>query len=146
MIVRDRGKAITPESNVTNEDVIASRLIPDLDTMRLQFIGKNWFKDNATGIAYHFVRSDADEISVKETRQSVAKAPKPKRIWTTDKPKFTTIKCVDCGAERVIHVQDAFQVKRCVPCQAKYRVVQRKARLKARKVEVAGDLSKHEPA
>lgn len=140
MAVRDRGKMVTPANDVTVEDVIASHLIPDLDTMRLQYIGKNWFKDNTTGIAYHFVRSDAGEISVKETRQSIQKEVLKKRVWVP-KAKFATITCIDCPATREIHVQDAFQVKRCVPCQAKYRVAQRKARLQAKKakVEVAGE-------
>lgn len=35
--------------------------------------------------------------------------------------KTVTIKCCDCGAERIIKPQDAFQVKRCVDCQKKYR-------------------------
>jgi hypothetical protein len=34
---------------------------------------------------------------------------------------MTSIACVDCGQERVIKVQDAFQVKRCSPCQTKFR-------------------------
>ena len=43
-------------------------------------------------------------------------------IQTVSRPvKTTTINCVDCGKERVIKVQDAFQVKRCVSCQKKYR-------------------------
>jgi Zn-finger protein len=31
------------------------------------------------------------------------------------------ITCVDCGATRTIARQEAFQVKRCVDCQEKYR-------------------------
>lgn len=35
--------------------------------------------------------------------------------------KLITINCEDCGAEREIKVQDAFQVKRCKNCQKKHR-------------------------
>jgi len=31
----------------------------------------------------------------------------------------TTITCQDCGKERVIKIQDSFQVTRCVECQKK---------------------------
>jgi len=30
-----------------------------------------------------------------------------------------TINCVECGAERVIKIQDKFQVTRCLACQKK---------------------------
>lgn len=33
--------------------------------------------------------------------------------------KTVVITCIDCGAERIIKIQDAFQVKRCVACQKK---------------------------
>ena len=33
----------------------------------------------------------------------------------------TTIQCVECGADRVVKVQDAFQVKRCVSHQKAHR-------------------------
>jgi ribosomal protein L16/L10AE len=33
----------------------------------------------------------------------------------------TKIACMDCGQERTIKVQDAFQVKRCATCQTKFR-------------------------
>ena len=39
--------------------------------------------------------------------------------------KLVTIKCCDCGAERKIKPQDAFQVKRCVACQKLYRNARR---------------------
>jgi ribosomal protein S27E len=42
------------------------------------------------------------------------------------KPKTTEIACVDCGERRTIATQDAFQVRRCVACQAEYRKEQRK--------------------
>jgi ribosomal protein S27E len=31
------------------------------------------------------------------------------------------VHCEDCGAARVVSTKDAFQVKRCVPCQVRYR-------------------------
>lgn len=37
--------------------------------------------------------------------------------WTTH-PTYT-LNCVDCGAERIIAIQDKFQVTRCVACQKK---------------------------
>lgn len=40
--------------------------------------------------------------------------------------KTVTIECIDCGAERVIKVQDAFQVVRCTECQKKYRNMKRR--------------------
>ena len=121
--------------DVTVEDVIASQLIPELDPMNLQFIGKCWFKDNATGVAYHFIKNDSGEVSVKGTRQSVAKtkaalraAPKPPKVKLA--PKLVDIKCVDCGAMRTVKPQDVFQVKRCVGCQSKHRLLRRQAHAK----------------
>jgi len=32
------------------------------------------------------------------------------------------IQCCECGTARMIKPQDAFQVKRCVPCQRTYRI------------------------
>jgi hypothetical protein len=53
-----------------------------------------------------------------------------------DAPRTVKIKCKHhvgpgrklCGAERVIKVQDAFQVKRCVPHQKEYAAERRRAR------------------
>lgn len=42
------------------------------------------------------------------------------------KETHITINCCDCGEERIIKVQDAFQVKRCVACQKIYRAAQRR--------------------
>src|SRR5690606_8883836 len=60
------------------------------------------------------------------TEQTIEEGKITKRlvvhIQTVGRPvKTTTINCVDCGKERVIKVQDAFQVKRCVDCQKKHR-------------------------
>jgi hypothetical protein len=45
---------------------------------------------------------------------------------------------MDCNVEREIKVQDAFQVKRCVECQKKYRAQKRtkKMEVKTGKVKV----------
>ena len=57
-------------------------------------------------------------------------------IQTAGRPmKTTTINCVDCGKERVIKVQDAFQVKRCVDCQKKYRNRRRAERRREKRAQ-----------
>lgn len=57
-------------------------------------------------------------------------------IETTGRPmKTVTIECVDCGGERVIKIQDKFQVKRCVSCQKKHRNRRRAARRREKKAE-----------
>lgn len=45
--------------------------------------------------------------------------------------KTVTIACVDCGTERIVKIQDQFQVKRCIPCQKKHRNHQRYLNRKA---------------
>lgn len=49
------------------------------------------------------------------------------------KVKVTKINCEDCGVERIIKVQDAFQVTRCVPCQHKHRNAIRAEKRKAKR-------------
>lgn len=44
----------------------------------------------------------------------------------------TTITCIDCGAERTIKIQDAFQVTRCIPCQKRAQNAKRNAKMKAK--------------
>ena len=44
----------------------------------------------------------------------------------------TTIHCIDCGAERTIKIQDAFQVIRCAACQKKAQNKKRAAKMKER--------------
>lgn len=57
-------------------------------------------------------------------------------IQTTGRPvKTTTINCVDCGKERVIKVQDAFQVKRCIECQKKHRNRRRAERRREKRAQ-----------
>lgn len=53
--------------------------------------------------------------------------------------KLTTIKCMDCNEERVIKVQDVFQVKRCVKCQKKYRNKMRVERRRRQREAAAGN-------
>jgi hypothetical protein len=70
------------------------------------------------------------------TSQAVSKdgdEAKGKRL-----PHTTTVKCMDCGAERTIKVQDAFQVKRCVECQKEYRR-RRRAELRRQRAKEAKD-------
>lgn len=46
----------------------------------------------------------------------------------------TVIRCVDCGAERTVKVQDKFQVKRCVAHQKDHRnALRRQKRANAKK-------------
>lgn len=73
------------------------------------------------------------------------KAPKPEPVETVLTSgavvtgPTTTIKCIDCGAERVIKIQDSFQVKRCCACQKKAvttrRYEKKKAKLAAARAE-----------
>jgi len=46
---------------------------------------------------------------------------------------LVSIRCIDCGAERLIKPQDAFQVKRCVDCQHTYRKAKRAAARRAKR-------------
>lgn len=49
--------------------------------------------------------------------------------------KTVAIQCIDCGAPRIIKVQDAFQVKRCPECQRKYRSRKRAERRRQKRLE-----------
>lgn len=49
--------------------------------------------------------------------------------------KMTTIECEDCGKERQIKVQDAFQVTRCPECQKKHRNKKRAERRRQQRAE-----------
>lgn len=98
--------------------------------------------------------SKKDKSPTKILKQAAAKAKAKKvaeernksgaLIRTLDKPEgqYTkAIKCVECGAERKVKPQDAWQVKRCSPCQDKRRggalkqLVARKADPNVRKEE-----------
>ena len=50
-------------------------------------------------------------------------------------PKLITINCCDCGAERIIKVQDQFQVKRCPECQKAHRNAMRRAKRAEKKAQ-----------
>lgn len=57
-------------------------------------------------------------------------------IATSGRPiKTTTINCKDCGKERVIKTQDAFQVVRCVECQKKHRNKRRAERRREKRLQ-----------
>ena len=50
-------------------------------------------------------------------------------------PKLITINCCDCGAERIIKIQDQFQVKRCPECQKAHRNAMRRAKRAEKKAQ-----------
>ena len=52
-------------------------------------------------------------------------------------PKLVPISCQECGAERIIKVQDLFQVKFCQQCQKAYRNARRRELRKINK-EIKG--------
>jgi hypothetical protein len=126
--------------DVTFEDIVASGLIPNLQPHGdLHYIGHGWYKHVTTGIGYFFLRNEDGTIRVHETRQSKDKPPKAPRIAKPKEPRVTmcVIKCLDCQAEREIHIQDKFQVKRCVECQAKFRNHKRSEAMKTKRAERA---------
>ena len=49
--------------------------------------------------------------------------------------KMVKINCVDCGRERIIKVQDQFQVKRCPECQKAHRNAMRRAKRAEKKAQ-----------
>lgn len=55
--------------------------------------------------------------------------------------KMITIYCTDCYQPREIKPQDAFQVKRCVPCQKKHVAAQRRIKASNKRYRVAEDLA-----
>ena len=86
---------------------------------------------------------DAPEVSTNKEEQAAPATPKQptQKVKTEDGitlvGKTTTIKCIDCGAERMIKVQDVFQVKRCVKCQKEHTKRRRAEKLKASRAESA---------
>lgn len=50
--------------------------------------------------------------------------------------ELVTIRCQDCGAERLIKPQDRFQVKRCVACQEAHRRARKAARRRAKRAKM----------
>jgi len=66
-----------------------------------------------------------DAGEAKETGKETAERVVLSSGIATYASRTVTIKCADCGAERIIKPQDEFQVKRCVACQKKHRNKQR---------------------
>jgi len=104
--------------DITIEEVKKSGIIPDNNP--LKYIGKNWLKDEITGLCYRIEKFDDGGLIVAETRKSKI----------SHKQKMITILCEDCGAKRDVKTQDVFQVVRCESCQKKRRNVQRRERAK----------------
>ena len=76
------------------------------------------------------VQAPVEETKVPEVKE----APVP-TLLSSGKWAYgptTTITCEDCGAERIIKIQDAFQVTRCIPCQKKAQNAKRNAKMKAK--------------
>lgn len=77
-------------------------------------------------------------ISQSEYESILGTGPKDVKIYVSDTGKAlfgptTTISCVDCGASRVVKVQDAHQVTRCAQHQREHRnALRREKRAKAR--------------
>lgn len=101
-----------------------------------------WYLDPETGKK---TRRNGDDriVSQAEWEKIVARAGQPTQV--VDVPvtalptgkvavgKTTTITCIDCGAERTVKVQDAFQVKRCVEDQEKHRKALQREKTKAKR-------------
>lgn len=98
-----------------------------------------------------------EEPTMEETvgEAEVPAAPEPTML-STGKWAYgptTTINCCDCGKERVIKIQDAFQVIRCAACQkkaqnkkraAKKKEANRTASLERRLAEARALLAEHD--
>lgn len=90
--------------------------------------GGIWFKLKAQNVAIRCEWQEDGSLREAET--------KPLTIGKTmKKPSTTTVECKDCGSERVVKVQDAFQVKRCKECQKRLRNKKRADRAKIRREE-----------
>lgn len=124
-------------------------------------IGRGWFEVDGTkkrmkkeeAIAFDEARvAEAEakraEEEAKKVEAKVARKADPE-IGMTNKlsqhitianmnkqtPKLITINCCDCGAERIIKVQDQFQVKRCPECQKAHRNAMRRAKRAEKKAQ-----------
>ena len=105
--------------DVTIAQVLNAKILP---AKQLIYIGLGWYRDPVSGTCYHVERKD-NVLVVTETRNS-------KITYEIKKPKTVTITCIDCGAERIIATQDAFQVKRCKDCQRKLKNTKRLVRIR----------------
>lgn len=91
--------------------------LPVIQTKTIEHVGKDTIvKENGTTTVMH--RDGVGEYD-DYVKPEIA----------TKKAKTVTIICIDCGDERVIKPQDAFQVKRCVACQKIHRSSARKNRV-----------------
>lgn len=117
--------------DVRLEDVVGKDLFPKDVEERLERLGQNadgtvWFKDLKTLTCYRFENTEG-KLRITETRELKASQ--------VHKPKTVTVECQECGAERVVATQDAFQVKRCQDCQRKHRNHKRNERAKTKRKE-----------
>lgn len=112
------------------ERLLKSGILPkgvdDLLRVGANSDGTVWYKDTVTCVCYRIAEVDG-ALVVKETREL--------KKTREHKAKTTTIECVDCGEERTIATQDAFQVKRCEDCQRKHRNKKRTERARSKRLE-----------
>lgn len=86
-------------------------------------------------------KPEAKPVAPAPKTEPKAKEPKPEPVKVTLTSgaevtgPVTTIKCADCGAERVIKIQDAFQVTRCCTCQKRAVRARRYEKKKAKLAE-----------
>ena len=76
------------------------------------------------------VQAPVEETKVPEVKEAPVPVLLSSGKWAYG--PTTTITCEDCGAERIIKIQDAFQVTRCIPCQKKAQNAKRNAKMKAK--------------
>lgn len=96
----------------------AERLAEDLNVLnRPQYDHLTQRQSNMSGKLWDHIHSEAAFVA----------AP--------DGVKLISIDCCDCGVERKIKPQDAFQVKRCAICQNKHRNAVRAEKRKAKRAE-----------
>jgi hypothetical protein len=92
-----------------------------------------WYVDPDNPDKKTRAKPDDKVVSRSEWEQAKKNAAKTIDAMVLDTGKVavgptTTIKCVDCGKERTVKVQDAFQVKRCVEHQKEHRLAKRRER------------------
>ena len=113
-------------------------------------ISKGWFEvDGAKkrmkkeeAIAFDEARvaeAEAKEVAERSDSEAGITEKLSRHITTANMnkqtPKLITINCCDCGAERIIKVQDQFQVKRCPECQKAHRNAMRRAKRTEKKAQ-----------
>lgn len=111
-------------------------------------------KTDEQTMTMHVSEPDYPNLESPKTEEKAKKEPKPKKEKVVYEPvtlssgkvvtaPTCTITCVECGAERIIKIQDKFQVTRCIPCQNKYR---RKKTYENKKAKVAEAKANAAPA